>query len=141
MTRALNVVTALISIFADVAAAQDVRHGENVFRQFMICHAIGPGAQHKIGPELNGLDGRHSETVAKFDWWLKAALRERQLPRCKRKGWNLSRYGRVDVKGVGAIGLSASRRRSEPVCHATGSCAQLADRLDNCGGGAELRAG
>jgi hypothetical protein len=61
------------------------------------------------------------------------------------------RYGRIDgvragrwslgIKGVGEIGLSASRRRSEPVCHATGSCAQLADRLGNCSGRAELRAG
>ena len=115
MTRALNVVTALISIFADVAAAQDVRHGDNVFRQFMICHAIGPGAQHKIGPELNGLDGRHSETVAKFDWWLKVALRERQLPRCKRKGWNLSRWVRLACRRRGGDrSLSAMRPAAVP---------------------------
>jgi hypothetical protein len=38
----------------------------------------------------------------------------------------------------------AGRRRGDDrsaVCHTTGSCAQPADRLDNCSGGAELRSG
>jgi cytochrome c len=29
----------------------------------MACHAIGEGAKNKVGPELNGLDGRHSGVV------------------------------------------------------------------------------
>ena len=42
--------------------------GSNVFKQCQPCHAIGPGAQNKIGPELNGLDGRKAGTVANFNY-------------------------------------------------------------------------
>jgi cytochrome c len=59
---------ALIIVFAEVAAAQDATNGAKVFQQCAICHAIGPGAQNKIGPELNGLDGRRSGTVPSFDY-------------------------------------------------------------------------
>jgi cytochrome c len=58
----------LIGVGAGTAAAQDAASGANVFHQCMICHAIGPGAQNKIGPELNGLDGRHSGTVANYSY-------------------------------------------------------------------------
>jgi cytochrome c len=57
-----------IVIWAAVAAApaahaQDAAKGAQVFRKCLPCHAIGPGAKNKIGPELNGLDGRHSGTA------------------------------------------------------------------------------
>jgi cytochrome c len=42
--------------------------GEHVFRICMACHAIGPGAKNKVGPELNGLDGRHSGTAAGYSY-------------------------------------------------------------------------
>jgi cytochrome c len=50
------------------AIAQDLANGQKVFQQCQICHSIGPGAQNKIGPELNGLDGRHSGSVANFSY-------------------------------------------------------------------------
>lgn len=62
------VMAAMLAVFARAAAAQDVAKGEIVFHQCMICHAIGTDAQNKIGPELNGLDGRHSATVANFNY-------------------------------------------------------------------------
>jgi cytochrome c len=34
----------------------------------MICHSIGGNAQNKIGLELDGLDGRHSGTVANYNY-------------------------------------------------------------------------
>ena len=34
----------------------------------MICHKIGPGATNLVGPELNGLNGRHSGSVAGFSY-------------------------------------------------------------------------
>ena len=34
----------------------------------MICHAVGPDAQNRIGPELNGLDGRHSGSPINFNY-------------------------------------------------------------------------
>ena len=53
---------------AETAMAQNVANGESVFHQCQICHSIGPNAQNKIGPELNGLDGRHSGTVANYSY-------------------------------------------------------------------------
>lgn len=42
------------------AQAQDVAAGAQLFKTCHICHRIGPGAKNMVGPELNGLDGRHS---------------------------------------------------------------------------------
>ncbi|MGA8078662.1 MAG: cytochrome c family protein [Xanthobacteraceae bacterium] len=50
------------------AAAQDATKGKQVFNMCAPCHSIGPGAANKVGPELNGLDGRHSGTVANFSY-------------------------------------------------------------------------
>lgn len=50
------------------SAAGDAAKGQQVFHMCSPCHSIGPGAQNKVGPELNGLDGRHSGTVANFDY-------------------------------------------------------------------------
>jgi cytochrome c len=58
----------LIGVGVGTAAAQDAASGAKVFHQCQICHAIGPNAQNKIGPELNGLDGRHSGTVANYSY-------------------------------------------------------------------------
>lgn len=68
MVIRISMVAAAIVASAGTAAAQDVSAGEAVFRQCAICHSIGPGAQNKIGPELNGLDGRHSAAVAGFNY-------------------------------------------------------------------------
>ena len=50
------------------AMAQDAQKGKTVFNVCLACHTIGPGAQNKIGPELNGLDGRKAGTVSNFDY-------------------------------------------------------------------------
>ena len=56
----------LIVASAAAASAQDVEKGETSFRKCRLCHAVGENAQNKIGPALNGLDGRHAGTVANF---------------------------------------------------------------------------
>ena len=53
---------------AGAALAQDVAAGENSFRKCAPCHNIGPDATNKVGPELNGLDGRHSGIVDGFNY-------------------------------------------------------------------------
>jgi cytochrome c len=58
----------VIGVGAGTASAQDAASGANVFHQCQICHSIGPNPQNKIGPELNGLDGRHSGTVANYSY-------------------------------------------------------------------------
>ena len=50
------------------ALAQDVAAGETSFRKCAPCHSIGPDAANKVGPELNGLDGRKSGTVDGFNY-------------------------------------------------------------------------
>ena len=37
-----------------------------MFKKCKACHRIGEGAKSLVGPELNGLDGRHSGSVAGF---------------------------------------------------------------------------
>src|SRR4030081_3352688 len=51
------------SAVASAALAQDVAARKTSFNKCMVCHAIGPGAKNKVGPELNGLDGRKAATA------------------------------------------------------------------------------
>ena len=50
------------------ASAQDVAAGKSSFAKCMACHAIGEGAKNKVGPELNGLNGRKAGTVAGYSY-------------------------------------------------------------------------
>jgi cytochrome c len=54
------VLIAMSTATASVALAQDVAAGKTSFAKCLACHAIGEGAKNKVGPELNGLDGRKS---------------------------------------------------------------------------------
>jgi cytochrome c len=51
-----------------LAAAQDVAAGETSFKKCQACHAIGENAKNKVGPEMNGLDGRHSGSVEGYKY-------------------------------------------------------------------------
>ena len=62
----LVVVTSLMAVSG--ALAQDVTAGKSSFNKCMACHAIGEGAKNKVGPELNGLDGRKSGTTAGYSY-------------------------------------------------------------------------
>lgn len=68
MRKTVIVATAAITILTTTALAQDVQKGQMVFNMCLPCHSIGPGAQNKVGPELNGLDGRRSGSVPGFDY-------------------------------------------------------------------------
>ena len=64
--------SALVLIASSAAAtgalAQDVAAGKTSFNKCMACHAIGAGAKNKVGPELNGLDGRKAGTVEGYSY-------------------------------------------------------------------------
>jgi len=66
--------TLAIALLAGFAATQtaraegDAAAGEQVFKQCLPCHSIGPGAKNKVGPVLNGLDGRKSGSVEGFSY-------------------------------------------------------------------------
>ena len=53
---------------APAALAQDVDAGKTSFNKCMACHSIGEGAKNKVGPELNGLDGRKSGTAPDYNY-------------------------------------------------------------------------
>ena len=48
------------------AIAQDAAKGEQVFKQCMTCHRIGPEAKNLVGPALTGVIGRQSGTAPGF---------------------------------------------------------------------------
>jgi cytochrome c len=63
---ALVVVTSLIA--ASGARAQDAAAGKTSFNKCMACHAVGEGAKNKVGPVLNGLEGRKSGTIEGYSY-------------------------------------------------------------------------
>ena len=58
----------LLATWTGAGVAQDVEKGGNVFKICMACHSIGEGAKTKVGPELNGLDGRNSGSVPGYNY-------------------------------------------------------------------------
>jgi cytochrome c len=58
----------IMAALIQVAQAQDVAAGEQSFKKCFPCHSIGEGAKNKVGPILNGLDGRHSATVPDYNY-------------------------------------------------------------------------
>ena len=73
--RERNVVNQRLAVFASVivaslsaagASAQDAAKGEQVFKQCMTCHRIGPEAKNLVGPVLTGIIGRQSGTAPGF---------------------------------------------------------------------------
>jgi cytochrome c len=68
LAMAVLAVSATALMTQGAQAAGDPTAGEHVFRICMACHAIGPGAKNKVGPELNGIDGRHSGTAPGYSY-------------------------------------------------------------------------
>jgi cytochrome c len=65
----LGALAAITTLAATSAAlAQDVAAGKTSFNKCMACHAIGEGAKNKVGPELNGIDGRKSGTAEGYSY-------------------------------------------------------------------------
>ena len=65
-----TVLTAAIALLVSMGLcrAQDLAAGELQFKKCAPCHDVGDKAKNKIGPVLNGLDGRHSGTMANFKY-------------------------------------------------------------------------
>src|SRR5271165_4127616 len=51
-----------------IACAEDLAAGAIQFKKCAPCHDVGETAKNKIGPVLNGLDGRKSGTVPSFKY-------------------------------------------------------------------------
>jgi len=59
-------ITSAVLLPVGEAAAQDAAKGEQVFKQCMTCHRIGPDAKNLVGPVLTGVIGRQSGTAPGF---------------------------------------------------------------------------
>jgi cytochrome c len=65
----LSVLAVIASVAgASNALAQDAAAGETSFKKCLACHSIGDGARNKVGPVLNGLDGRKSGSAPDFSY-------------------------------------------------------------------------
>ena len=54
--------------FADGHITGDAAAGEKVFRKCKACHAVGEGAENKVGPQLNGVVDRPVASVEDFGY-------------------------------------------------------------------------
>lgn len=62
-------ISAMIAVAGSgVAAAQDLTAGATSWKKCVTCHDVGPTAKNKVGPLLNGLDGRKSGTIAGYNY-------------------------------------------------------------------------
>jgi cytochrome c len=58
----------LVVASTGAALAQDVAAGEQSFNKCRPCHDVGPEAKIKLGPPLNGIDGRKSASYPGFNY-------------------------------------------------------------------------
>jgi cytochrome c len=68
MLKGLIISAIALAASSGIALAGDVAAGQVVFKKCMACHAIGEGAKNKVGPELNGIDGRHSGSAPGYNY-------------------------------------------------------------------------
>jgi cytochrome c len=68
MKMAFALGAAIATLMTQTALAQDVAAGETSFKKCLPCHSIGEGAKNKVGPELNGINGRHSGSAPGYNY-------------------------------------------------------------------------
>jgi cytochrome c2 len=70
MKAALALSIASLIATAGIAAAQEdlVAEGESVFRRCQACHAVGEGATHRVGPQLNDVIGRQAGSLEDYNY-------------------------------------------------------------------------
>jgi len=73
MKRTLRLALSIAAVAAALSAsmpasAQDVAKGQQIFNRCRACHAVGPAARNKAGPQLNGIVGRKAASVAGFNY-------------------------------------------------------------------------
>jgi cytochrome c len=66
--KVLLVASAAIIVSMGIASAQDLAAGETSFKKCLPCHSVGEGAKNKVGPVLNGLEGRKSGTIEGYNY-------------------------------------------------------------------------
>lgn len=77
-TRLFSVLAAAAIWLANPVHAEeigDVVAGEKIFRQCAACHQVGQGADHRVGPHLNGVFGRKAGTMEGYDKYSNGLIR------------------------------------------------------------------
>ena len=110
------VILASLTIAATMgmANAQDLAAGEQSFRKCSPCHAVGEDAKNKVGPALNGLDGRKSGTIGDYSYseankkaeitWSEASFKDYiQNPMAKVPGTKMAFAGIKNDKEIGDL--------------------------------------
>jgi cytochrome c len=111
-----SVILASLTIAATMgmANAQDLAAGEQSFRKCSPCHAVGEDAKNKVGPALNGLEGRKSGTIADYSYsdankkaeitWSEASFKDYiQNPMAKVPGTKMAFAGIKNDKEIGDL--------------------------------------
>ncbi len=57
-----------LAAMTQMAQAQDLAAGETSFKKCLACHAVGEGAKNKVGPQLNGIEGRKAGTIEGYTY-------------------------------------------------------------------------
>jgi len=110
-----SIIAALaLVVSAPTVHAQNIDAGETSFKKCVACHAIGEGAANKIGPALNGLEGRRAGTIEGYSYtdanksadivWNAASFKEYiQDPRAKIPGTKMLFPGVKNEKEIGDL--------------------------------------
>jgi cytochrome c len=107
-----------------MAQAQDVAAGEQAFRVCRACHDIGEDARIKVGPPLNGIDGRKSGSWPEFSYsdankkaeitWNAATFKEYiQNPQAKVPGTKMMFAGLKNEKQIGDLWAYLSQFKAD----------------------------
>ena len=59
---------AFLALSSTYAIAQDISAGERSWNKCRACHQVGETAKNGVGPQLNGLFGRHSGAVEGYSY-------------------------------------------------------------------------
>jgi cytochrome c len=112
--KSLVLASLTIAATMGMANAQDLAAGEQSFRKCSPCHAVGEDAKNKVGPALNGLDGRKSGTIGDYSYseankkaeitWSEASFKDYiQNPMAKVPGTKMAFAGIKNDKEIGDL--------------------------------------
>lgn len=69
------IAAAFVATAAMAEEIGDAEQGEKVFRKCASCHQLGQGAEHRVGPHLNGIFGRKAGTAEGYTRYSPGLLR------------------------------------------------------------------
>jgi len=68
LTATLLLAAAPLTVAAESHVSGDAEAGAKVFRKCQACHAVGEGAENKVGPVLNGIVDRPIASAEGFNY-------------------------------------------------------------------------